>query len=97
MFKIIPLFAMALTTSYLWYAPAGPLTGDPIVTNIPPQSLGERVQRARLRHAWSPDRLAAELGVPVTEIRQIENDRRSLSIEELQRLERVLHQPLAQL
>ena len=97
MLKLIPLFAMALTTSFMWYAPAGPMTGDPIVAKIKPQTLGEHIQRARLARAWTPDRLAAELGVPVTEVRQIENDRRSLSIEELQRLERVLDRSFARL
>ena len=97
MLKLIPLFAMALTTSFMWFAPAGPITGDPMATQLQPRSLGERVQRARLDFAWTPDRLAAELGIPVTEIRQIENDRRTLSIEELQRLERALDRSFVQL
>ena len=95
--QLIPLFTMALTTSFMWFAPAGPMTGDPMATQFQPRSLGERVQRARLDNAWTPARLAAELGVPVTEVRQIENDRRTLSIEELQRLERVLDRSFAQL
>ena len=96
--KIIPLFIMALTSSFLWYAPTGAIVGDPMVTNgIQSPTLGRHVQQARLSLAWSPDQLAAALGVPVTEIRQIENDRRLLSLEEIQRLERVLQRPLARL